>query len=444
MGGGNSAVRLSLALLCVALRTQAVPPAALLAAGPVTGPACAAKQPDAGLYICEGYVQPGPTWKPAAACKRAKSADRFLSPLSASPLIDESTAVRRSFLMAVPSSYNASIPASLVILCPDTGRSPMDSLLDAALATSQRFGTLLLVLDGVNHAFNVHRDAQPDANGEDDVAYAYAALRYLYSIAACIDPRRIFCAGYSRGGRFCAQLASELSEVIAAIAPVASLRFPMPNNATRPISVIAFHGTKDPINPYDGGGGAYWSTGVLDAYQSWALFNCCATPEPTIYVQKKVAMQQFSNCKESSAVVLFTLEGMGHVWPGPFGYNWVKAVGPPFPAFNANAQINSFFQKHPLPEQFGDAARKALEPPPPPLGSRSARHRRSHSHSRGQLRSEGPAPSTIALAQRQQSQQHVVIAASAASLVLFLVSLESLRRRRALAKPSQRGTISLL
>jgi len=177
-----------------------------------------------------------------------RSSHEFLS----APLVPSSAlglpsgCVRRMFLLYVPSGHSASRRSSLVVLNPDIGRSPMDKLVQEVFTVAERLNSLLVVLDVVRHAFNVGADAQ--ASGEDDVAYALAALRKVAE-AVFVDVRRVYCTGYSRGGRFCAQLASELPALFAAIAPVASLRYPHPNNATRPISVIAFHGTSDPINP---------------------------------------------------------------------------------------------------------------------------------------------------------------------------------------------------
>ncbi|KAJ1616736.1 hypothetical protein T492DRAFT_527490 [Pavlovales sp. CCMP2436] len=65
----------------------------------------------------------------------------------------------------------------------------------------------------------------------------------------CLDASRVYATGISRGGRFASRLASEMSDIIAAVGIVSGIRYPTPNNATRPVPIIAFHGTADPINP---------------------------------------------------------------------------------------------------------------------------------------------------------------------------------------------------
>lgn len=88
--------------------------------------------------------------------------------------------------------------------------------------------------------------------------------------------RRVYCTGYSNGGRFCSRLASELSDRIAAIAPVSGLRYPTRNNATRPMPLLAFHGDSDWVNPWDGHGATYWALSIQEVALKWAAFNGCS------------------------------------------------------------------------------------------------------------------------------------------------------------------------
>ena len=72
----------------------------------------------------------------------------------------------------------------------------------------------------------------------------------------CIDPSRVYAAGMSNGGAFASGLACDSARTFGAIASVSGLA---PCRSGGPaVPVIAFHGTADPIYPYDGGplGGA--------------------------------------------------------------------------------------------------------------------------------------------------------------------------------------------
>ena len=74
--------------------------------------------------------------------------------------------------------------------------------------------------------------------GGDDVAWFTALLDEL-AATLCIDTERIYVAGFSNGAMMASVLACELSERIAAIAPVAGLRDPEGCATTRPVPVIA-------------------------------------------------------------------------------------------------------------------------------------------------------------------------------------------------------------
>ncbi|MBF0476059.1 MAG: hypothetical protein HQK59_09540 [Deltaproteobacteria bacterium] len=51
--------------------------------------------------------------------------------------------------------------------------------------------------------------------------------------------------------------------------------------------------------------------------------------------------------KESSEVVWYTIEGMGHTWPGGTHFLPEKLIGKPSDKLKANDVIWEFFQKHP-------------------------------------------------------------------------------------------------
>ncbi len=89
-----------------------------------------------------------------------------------------------------------------------------------------------------------------------------------------------------------------------------------------PLPVIAFHGTADPIVPYRSGGTgrscpASPSPGAVQNLDAWARLDRCATASPTC-----------GSCRpwwsggpgpaaaHGSSVVLYTVLGGGHTWPG--------------------------------------------------------------------------------------------------------------------------------
>jgi polyhydroxybutyrate depolymerase len=92
------------------------------------------------------------------------------------------------------------------------------------------------------------------------------------------------------------QLACDASTTFASIAPVGGLRHPTPCPATRPVPVLAFHGTADPVDPYNGGGQASWTYSVPQAAQSWASQDQCSPASITTQPDPGVSLTQYGEC----------------------------------------------------------------------------------------------------------------------------------------------------
>jgi len=176
----------------------------------------------------------------------------------------------------------------------------------------------------------VHRNLRAWPGQPDDVAYAKSALQSVSSLT-CIDAQRVYCVGLSNGGRLCQRLASELpGQAFAAMALFSSVRYPVPNNGTRPIPLIAFHGTDDGINPYFGSNlPEYWGPwSVPHEMQRWAGFNGCsrltnATRSASCSTNcndkfasnSGIVYSRWTDCWEGADTELVTILGAGHAWP---------------------------------------------------------------------------------------------------------------------------------
>ena len=113
--------------------------------------------------------------------------------------------------------------------------------------------------------------------------------------------------------------------------------------------MMAIHGDADEVVPYNGG--KVWLApvpfpSVPQWAASWAKRNrCSATP-----VESKRAPDlmrtEYKDCAEDASVVLYTVQGGGHQWPGgenlPFG-------GTASPNLDTSNAILDFFEAHPLP-----------------------------------------------------------------------------------------------
>lgn len=257
---------------------------------------------------------------------------------------------QRRFLLYVPKFYPAESALSLWILAPGAYNEPEKQIQMSEMvqrAEEQQFA--FVALRGEDNLMNVVRHGRALPERPDDVEYTRAVIEEMRMIL-CIDPRRIYCTGYSRGARFCMLLASELPDYVAAVAPVGGIRYPDPNNATRPVPIIAFHGTNDPVNPFNGKGNPeYWYDSVPEAVSKWVIFNGCNRVDSR-RITPSVAIERHWNCIADANVVLIKILGGGHTWPGS-KYDWDPALGNVTYEISASEVMGQFFSVHPMTKE---------------------------------------------------------------------------------------------
>ncbi len=131
---------------------------------------------------------------------------------------------------------------------------------------------------------------------------------------------RVVMTGMSGGARMSCHFASLRPELVSMVGAVAGLRAPSRPTLSTPVPMYAFHGTSDRINPYRGSGTARWDESVPDAAMQWAIANG-AGPEPVrTQVSSHVSRTSYGADGAPNEVVLWTIRGGGHTWPGsPLG-----------------------------------------------------------------------------------------------------------------------------
>lgn len=193
------------------------------------------------------------------------------------------------------------------------------------------------------------------ASKVDDVAFTRCLLDDLESVAN-VDRRRVYATGMSNGAMMAYRLASDLSDRIAAIAPVAGPMGTSGCHPTRPVSVMHFHGDADEFAPLKGGKGRGPSGtdfhSVQHSIDTWVAANECR-PTPTTtrlpdHERDGTAVRTvcYAFGKEAAEVVLVVIEGGGHTWPGRAPR--MPSLGVSTRDISANDMMWEFFKQHPM------------------------------------------------------------------------------------------------
>jgi polyhydroxybutyrate depolymerase len=281
-------------------------------------------------------------------------------PASTSPPVGDSehkliyAGVERSYVVHVPSSYDPTQPAALVLAFHGITLDAYEMMrISGFNAQSDDVGFLVAYPNaaGDQKSWNGgHCCGEAARNNVDDVGFVNAVIEEL-SVSFNIDPQRIYATGFSNGAILVYRLACEMSNRIAAIAPVSAtqaLEDMQACHPSRPLPLIHFHGTDDEPNPYNGGvtpGGVQFIS-VDDAIQFWVNFDGCPS-EPSRSETGSIIHDVYAPCQAGSSVELYTITGGKHAWPGGEAVN--LRMGQPTKEISATALIWDFFLAHPRP-----------------------------------------------------------------------------------------------
>jgi polyhydroxybutyrate depolymerase len=224
----------------------------------------------------------------------------------------------RSYVLHVPGQYDGSKPAPLILdFHAQAGSGSSELTLSPYPAQTDLEGVVMAFPTGLKGpagaAWNVGPCCVADV---DDVAFARALVAQVKT-AACIDAKRVYAVGLATGGGMAHYLACHAADVFAAVAPAAfDLLEGNVGDCTpsRPITVISFRGTADPLVPYDGGpsyvvpGMPVTFLGAQATFQKWAEIDQC-TDSPS--APDGNGCSAHSACQGGVEVVLCTKQGGG-------------------------------------------------------------------------------------------------------------------------------------
>lgn len=238
--------------------------------------------------------------------------------------------LQRTYYLHVPAGLDR--PAGLVINLHGAGQTGREQ----AVVTNydriaDQFGFVVAYPDGIDFSWADGRGASvPDRQGVDDVGFLAALIDRL-SGEYGIPPGRAFVTGMSAGAFMATRLACDRADLVAAIAPVAgTLGSGVPCNPSRPVSVLQVHGTADSVVPFDGGpmigrGGPSTVVAAPAMADRWRALDGCPG-SPVDDANPGLGRLSSAGCADGTQVVLVTVDGGGHVWPGP-GFDASSATG---------------------------------------------------------------------------------------------------------------------
>lgn len=247
----------------------------------------------------------------------------------------------RIYRLHLPEGYNPDSLYPMVINMHGLGSNAFeqeiytdfDSVADTA-------GIIVAYPNGIDETWNIS-----SVTGTDDVGFISALIDTI-NLQYGIDLNRVFATGMSMGGFMSYRLACELSDRIAAIASVAGLQAFYPCNPDRPFPILQIHGTLDPVVPY---------AGVPSTIANWVNHNLCpltpvTTDLPDIDTSDNstVTVSYYGPCEDSTEVILYTINGGEHTWPGA-----TIIIGVTNQDIKASSEIWNFFKKYNLQDLTG-------------------------------------------------------------------------------------------
>jgi len=283
----------------------------------------------------------------------------------------------RRYIVHVPLKYNSWQPVPIVIMFHGGGGTARGAMRETGWAQKADKEGFLAVFPEATppdptkpSRFGTNGQAWNDGSGDfhagerniPDVAFISAMIDDLISRFA-VDTRRIYATGFSNGASMAFRVGVELSERIAAIAPVAGTLWIKQPELDRPVSLFYISGDADSLNPIEGGTpkmatGAAIRTAISrlkppvnEFIAAWArALGCPIEPKPAP-ASPGLTTVIYSGGRDATEVRFTLIQGHGHIWPGGKNLLPEAMVGKASDKFKATDAIWEFFKRHSLSER---------------------------------------------------------------------------------------------
>jgi polyhydroxybutyrate depolymerase len=192
--------------------------------------------------------------------------------------------------------------------------------------------------------------------GAADVEFVSTMLSDLRTRVS-VDERRIYATGFSNGASMTFRVARELPRILAAVAPVAGADWLHGMTPERAVPILYITGAADPLNPIDGGDIRIGPTifgekpPVREMIGEWVRMAGCPEEPRVVYNQGGARGVAYGFPGAPPSVVLYTIDGHGHHWPGGNSRLPESLAGRNTATLNATDVIWEFFKAHSLAVQ---------------------------------------------------------------------------------------------
>ncbi|MCU1357425.1 MAG: poly(3-hydroxybutyrate) depolymerase [Acidimicrobiales bacterium] len=273
----------------------------------------------------------------------------------------------RYWLLTTPEEHDGKTPLPLVVdfhgLLEGAEVHAKNSMMDVF---GSKHGFVVATPNGTGSP--VHWEVANDTKANADLVFVRGMLDQLES-DLCLDTSRVYATGLSNGAFLTSTIGCTMADRFTAIAPVSGLTFTDGCRPSRPIPVLTFHGTEDPILLFNGGVGDRLNSilsgskepptplpkadldgaGYPEAARKWAKTDGCSTKDTEKPLTKSITQRTF-DCPADTAVVFDIIAGGGHTWPGAqFSVPLSNIMGATDLTIDANAVIWKFFQRFARP-----------------------------------------------------------------------------------------------
>jgi polyhydroxybutyrate depolymerase len=275
----------------------------------------------------------------------------------------ESGRMQRGYLLYVPGSYDPARPMPLVISLHGFASNPAgQKYLSGWETLAEKENFLVVYPQGTSSPLRWNASADLSTGQVDDVAFMRDLLANLRQLLN-IDQSRIYINGMSNSGAMTTRLVCEMADVFAAVGIVSGPPVNIPGGChpARPVPLIAFYGTADPLVKYNGGTiDSSPATRLLRLpthrgslppvkswIEAWAQRNGCNLTPQILPGRGETSGVRYTGCQQEAEVVFYTIDGGGHTWPG----GSPTFVGKTSHSIDATSEMWGFFKTHAMTGQ---------------------------------------------------------------------------------------------